>query len=123
MIVLLIYPFVLSMLYFRYGLTLESREYIRPVRLKIDEESLKLIYVREKYANSDNEESPEYIEERRRTIFWSEINKVVVSKRKLIIRFRAPKYSSITVPEHAWKEMNDKLRTIDILLENGIKFA
>ena len=123
MIILLIYPFVLAMVYFNYALAPENRRFIKPLRLDVSPNGMKISYL-----NIDDEDGEEvlYKLDSEELVPFEAIKSVIPGQDDMVIMLTNPRYANITIADKDW--MTDKIKEqkteiLELFHKNGIKFA
>ena len=103
-LLLLVYPFVLSFIYFKYGLSPESRRAIQPRRVTIDDTAMTVEYLA---AHTDDEGQTTYTTEGTEQTNYSEVRNVTLSSDGVTIRLKRQRYDHIFVPANAFDDDAD----------------
>jgi len=98
-LLLLIYPFILSFIYFKYGLSPESRRAIQPRRLTIADDGITIEYFG---THTDNEGHTTYDLERKEKTNYSEVRSVNQSSEGMTIRLGRHRYDHVFIPVNAF---------------------
>lgn len=129
-LLLLIYPFLLIVVYFNYGLRNEAANFILPLKLAIGQEGIDIVVFHAPTdANSDNtdETVPQPREKFRCHYDLKDILRVASTAKETVIYFRSPRYASLRIADSEWLAGegadNPKNAVVKLFLKNGIKFA
>lgn len=148
-VLLIVYPFVLAMFYFNYALKPETREFIRPLKVRIDENGIRLLFYRKENeeesgadsggntngtdeSNGTNEvvagaTESKYVPVGESFYTFSDISSARLENKGLTVVFKSPKYASIAVSENDWNDNLEVFKRNELLArlfsENGIKIA
>lgn len=146
-LLLIIYPFVLATVYFRYGLSEEASMFIRPMRVEISRDGVCLHLMRkdesqevrkeesqeirkdksEEVRKDESEEAAEitYVPEGVRCFSHAEVKKVSSTAKELVITLKSSQ--SIVIDNHAWgqepESTSKKSEAIEIFRKNGIEIV
>lgn len=96
---LLVYPFILSFMYFKYGLSPESRRAIQPRRITFDDHDMTIEYY---CKQTDSEGQTTYVFERKEEKNYSEVRNVTQSSEGVTIRLGQHGYDHVFVPADAF---------------------
>ena len=111
-LLLLVYPFILAMLYFNYGLKPEYRRLVQPANISVYSSGVTI--------NFENANQPVLIS-------FNQLKNVVVEKKGLTLRLKIPKYACLHIPDDVWIADSDdckpKEEVIRILTQNGMEFV
>lgn len=118
-LLLLIYPFILSFVYFRYGLSPESRHEIAPRRVTFTDSDINIEILK---AHIDDQEQKNYMVEESVRINYSHVRNVNHSSEGITLRLKIPRYAHIFVPSAAFENQTD-IDRVRNLLDNNVKMA
>lgn len=118
-LLLLIYPFILSFVYFRYGLSPESRREIQPRRVIFDDEGITVEILK---AHTDDQGQTTYTDDAKARINYSQVRDVNQSSEGVTLRLKTPRYAHVFVPSTAFENQTD-IETVRNLLADKVKMA
>ncbi len=129
-LLLIVYPFVLAMVYFRYGLSPEHLVLTRPIRVTVTDSALLVDIMEATREDISAEEKTTYRPIRRAVLNYSLVKNVTNLKDSLLIRLKEPRYATLCIPDCKWI-CNDtceggaqiRAAVVEALTKNGIKFA
>lgn len=129
-LMLLFYPFILFMAYFKVGLRPEVADFIRPFQIRLTESGLEFrIFSLIKSADDDTKEAAENVYNPVGTYFFSfnDLKKVEIGRRSITFYLKKPKYASLTIFDNSWRydqEINRlKMHVSKLCGEAGVKMA
>lgn len=129
MTVFLLYPLLLSFVYFYYALKPEMRTLIGPLELGFNKEEIRLqFYKKVERRPEDDDKDPRFIPAQTEKLSYDDIKKVYVGEKKTVIYLRTPKYASITLTDKDWPDEKcgkklPKEIVRDFFIENGTIFV
>lgn len=117
---LIVYPFVIMMVYFNFGLSDAGRRAIMPRRITFDAESITVdLY---KAIPTDDGNDPSYVLADSYNIDYNNVKNAEFQDGKgIVLYLRAPRYEHIFIPETSVE--SNKSDIDEVLRKNGIPFV
>lgn len=129
-LLLIVYPFILAMVYFRYGLSPEHLVFTRPMKATLTDNALILRIMEKSEGEGEESDNVAQTPSMAKVINFNDIKNVSPLKNALLIRLRTPRYATVFLPDTGWIETEGEAAEIstraiveDVLTKNGIKFA
>ena len=131
-VLFILYPFILSFVYFHYALSPEAQRFVRLMSLSFKQDGIDISYLKENksketHTNSKlSSSSPSYSTLNQEFLPFRKIESYSTPKGRLVLNFITPSYASLSILDTQWDtsiNKTSKQDAITILEKNGIQFA